>query len=157
MRPLALAALALVACGPSSAEIKQARTATYTCEFEKVFQAAVDVVKEETPPLGIADPQRGLVASDFRWHSASGMKKEAGSAVLDEGDVGFLVEVAIGEVEGGFRIRSLPRVFSQAPDTPRGREMSREDANWPGWADGKADAVQLEIHEKLSACAAKGA
>ncbi|HEU5060407.1 MAG TPA: hypothetical protein VFU21_27940 [Kofleriaceae bacterium] len=52
-------------------------------------------------------------------------------------------------------IRTFPKVFSQSPDTPRGRELSRDDANWPGWADGKADKVHLAIHQKLSGCATK--
>lgn len=156
MRPLLAAAVALAACGPSSAEIKQARTATYTCDVDQIVQAAVAVVKEETPPLGDVDREIGKVTSAFRWHTASGMKKAAGSAVLDEGDLGFQLEVEVASADPGYRLRVIPRVFSQSPDTPRGREMSREDANWPGWADGKAETVQLEIHNKLSACTARG-
>jgi hypothetical protein len=156
-RHLVALAAALAACGPSSGEIKQAKTARYTCPGEQVFQAAVDAVKEETPPVGAADPGSGVVTSDFRWHSSSGMRKEAGAAQLDQGDVGFVVEVYIGKDQVGYHIRTRPRVFSQSPDTPRGREMTREDANWPGWAEGKADRVQIMIHEKLSGCAAKGA
>lgn len=157
MRPLLALAAALFACGPSSSEIKQAKTARYTCDYDQIFQTALEVVKEETPPVGAADPERGLVTSDFRWHSSSGMRKASGATVVEQGDVGFVVEVAIGKDAAGFHIRTVPRVFSQSPDTPRGREMSHEDANWPGWADAKADTVQLQIHEKLSSCAAKGA
>ena len=146
----------LMACGPSSSEIKAAKTARYTCEYERIFQTAVEVVKEETPPLGETIPEKGYVASDFRWHSSSGMRKESGATQVDAGDVGFLVEVAIRKDATGFFIQAIPRVFSQSPDTPRGREMSHDDANWPPWADGKADKVSLGIHEKLSGCAAKG-
>jgi hypothetical protein len=156
-RLLLVAAVALAACGPSSGEIKRAKTAVYTCEPDQIVRAARDVIGEETPPVGVVDPEHGLVASDFRWHSASGMRKKSGAAVREEGDLGFIVEVAIGKVEGGYRILVRPHIYSQSPDSPRGREMSREDANWPGWADGKADTVQLQIHDKLSACAAKGA
>ncbi len=145
----------VLACGPSSSEIKAAKTARYTCDFDPVFNAVIEVVKEETPPLGETDPERGVVMSQFRWHSSSGMRKEAGAAELDQGDVGFVLVVALVKDDAGFGIRTFPKVFSQAPDTPRGREMSRDDANWPGWADGKADKVQLAIHQKLSSCAAK--
>lgn len=147
---------ALIACGPSSSEIKAAKTARYTCEYERIFQTAVEVVKEETPPLGETIPEKGYVASDFRWHSSSGMRKESGATQVGTGDVGFLVEVAIRKDGAGFFIQAIPRVFSQSPDTPRGRQMNHDDANWPPWADGKADKVQIAIHEKLSGCAAKG-
>jgi hypothetical protein len=155
IRSLLLAAATLAACGPSSAEIKQARTARYTCEFDQVFKAMIEVVKEETPPLGETDPERGVVMSDFRWHSSSGMRKEAGATQVEQGDVGFVLVVAAVKDDAGFGIRTFPKVFSQSPDTPRGRELSRDDANWPGWADGKADKVQLAIHQKLSGCAAR--
>lgn len=149
-------AAALAACGPSSSEIKQAKTARYTCEFDQIFKTVIEVVKEETPPLGETDPERGVVMSDFRWHSSSGMRKESGATDVVQGDLGFVLVVALVKDDAGFGIRTFPRVFSQAPDTPRGREMSRDDANWPGWAEGKADKVQIGIHEKLSSCAARG-
>jgi hypothetical protein len=157
MRRLLVIGLALAACGPSSSEIKQAKTARYTCEYDQIFQTAVEVIEQETPPLGATDEGRGIAASEFRWHSESGMRKEKGATRVNPGDVGFVVEVAIGKDDAGFHVRTLPRIFSQSPDSPQGREMSREDANWPGWADAKADAVQVQIHEKLSSCAAKGA
>lgn len=150
-------AFVVAACGPSSSEIKSARTAVYTCDVAQIVQAAAEVVKEETPPLGAVDREIGSVTSAFRWHSASGMRKKAGVADVEQGDVGFQLEVAVASAEHGFRLRVTPRVFSQSPDSPRGREMTHEDANWPGWADAKADTVQFKIHQKLSSCTAPGA
>jgi len=154
-RLLLLAALSASACGPSSSEIKKSKEAVYSCEIEQIVQAAVEVVKEETPPLGAVDHDLGKVTSAFRWHTASGMRKKAGEANLEQGDVGFQLEVEVASAERGYRLRLIPRVFSQSPDSPRGREMSHEDANWPGWADAKADTVQFKIHEKLSSCPAR--
>jgi len=68
-----------------------------------------------------------------------------------QGDVGFRVEVGVASAEHGFRLRVVPRAFSQSPDSPRGQEMTHEDANWPGWADAKADTVQFKIHQKCRA------
>jgi hypothetical protein len=135
--------------------MKQAKQAVYTCEVEQIVQAAVEVVKEETPPLGAVDHDIGKVTSAFRWHSASGMRKKPGAADVAQGDVGFQVEVGVASAEHGFRLRVVPRVFSQSPDSPRGQEMTHEDANWPGWADAKADTVQFKIHQKLSSCTAR--
>lgn len=156
MTRLLAVAVALAACGPSSSEMKEVKAARYTCEYDQIFQAVVEVVSEETPPIGETDQERGLVSSDFRWHSTSGMRKEKGATQLSQGDVGFVLHVAIGKDDAGFHFRTQPRIFSQSPDSPRGREMIREDANWPGWADAKADSVQFKIHEKLSSCAARG-
>jgi hypothetical protein len=154
MARLWLLSLTLVACGPSSAEIKQARTARYTCDFEKVFTTARSVMEDQQPPIEFARYDSGAIASAFRWHTASGMRKEAGAAVVNEGDVGFLVELAVTRAaEDGFHIRAQPRVFSQSPDSPRGREMTPEDANWPMWTETKVDKVLIEIRERLADCA----
>ena len=128
--------------------------ARYTCSYDEVFKAVVETVKEETPPLGTANPEEGIVASQFRWHSATGMRKEAGAAMVRQGDVGFLVEVAIQEAKaGGFVIGYLARVFEQSPDTPRGKELTRDDGNWPGWADTKVENVAVAVRGRLSRCA----
>jgi len=50
----------------------------------------------------------------------------------------------------------VPHVFSQSPGSPRGREMSHDDANWPPWADSKSDAIVMGVYDKLSSCAARG-
>ena len=151
---LVVMASGLAGCGPSSTEIKEARQARYTCEYGEVFKAVAETVKEETPPLGTANPEDGVVASEFRWHTSSGMRKEAGAAVVGQGDVGFLVEIAIQEAKGGgFTLSPLPRVFEQSPDSPRGRELTHDDGNWPDWADGKVDKIMVTVRGKLSRCA----
>jgi hypothetical protein len=147
----------LLGCGPSSSEIKEAKTARYSCDYERVFKTVGEVVKAETPPLGVADQASGVVASDFRWHSNSGMRKKEGAVDVQQGDLGFVLEVAIGKDGAGFHIRARPRVFSQMPDSPRGQEITAAHADWPGWADAKADKVQVQIHEQLSDCRAPGA
>lgn len=105
MRGWLVVAVALAACGPSSSEMKQAKEAVYTCEVGQIVEAAVDVVKEETPPLGAVDREIGRVTSAFRWHSASGMRKKAGVADVSQGDVGFQLEVAVASAERGYRLR----------------------------------------------------
>lgn len=146
----------LAACGPSSAEIKQAKTARYTCDYDKVFKTVMEVVKEETPPLRFGDQERGLVYSTPRWHSPSGMRKKPGAGDFAAEDLSFYVEVHVGKDGAGFHVLVVPHITSQVSGSPRGREMTHDDANWPPWADGKADKVSLSIHEKLSGCAAKG-
>ena len=149
-----MAVIGIAGCGPSSAEVKEARSARYTCEYGDVFKAAAETVKELAPPLGTANPEDGIIASDFRWHSSTGMRKEAGSAMIGEGDVGFQVELAIREAEGGgFTIDALPRIFAQDTGSPRGQELTRDHADWPEWADGKVDNIMIKIRERLSRCA----
>jgi hypothetical protein len=141
------------ACAPSASEIRRVQETRYTCEFERVFEAVVEVVRTEEPPLSIVDPERGLVVSDFRWHEPSGMPKRSGAVAVGEGDRGFYVAVALEKGEGGYTVRAVPHVFEQNPESPRGREMNRDDANWPGWADGKAEDILVAVHQRLQGCA----
>ena len=82
-----------------------------------------------------------------------GAKKE-GSVVVERGDVAFYVHVALSKSEAGYTVRAVPHVVEQVLGSPRGRELTHDDADWPGWADGKADRIVGAIHERLKGCAA---
>ena len=125
----------------------------YTCDFSRLFGTVVEVVETVQPPLATANPERGLVVSEFRWHEPSGMRKKEGAIVVERGDLGFLVHVALIKQEAGYTIEAVPHVYEQQVGSPRGRELSHDDADWPGWADGKADRVLAAIHERLESCA----
>jgi hypothetical protein len=150
---VAAGAVLVLGCGPSATEVRQAKLAHYTCEYEQVFQTAVDVVKAEQPPVALADPREGVVASEFRWHDRHGGRKKAGAAMVGEGDMSFAVAVVIERRPRGWFVQAIPRVLAQMPDSPRGSELSREHANWPHWADAKADRVVLRIRQRLGECA----
>ena len=39
--------------------------------------------------------------------------------------------------------------------SPRGKELSRKDGDWPKWADAKVDKVMVALYERLERCVAK--
>jgi hypothetical protein len=140
-------------CGPSAGEVRRAQMAYYTCDYEQVFHGVVEVVKAAQPPVAVADLDGALVVSDFRWHDQHGARKRAGSAVVGEGDVAFSVALTIESADNGYHVRAAPRVLAQQPDSPHGFELTRDHANWPHWADAKADKVLIEVRKRLGSCA----
>lgn len=153
---LALAGCAAVlagACGPSAAEIKRARTASYTCDRDTVIQAVVAEVEARQPPLAAVDGDRGIVLSEFRWHDRDGLRKKKGSAEVREGDVMFSVAAGIQPQGRGWVVLVVPRVLLHVTGSPRGKELIKGDPEWPDWADGKADILYVALHKRLGACA----
>lgn len=159
MRVLLISIAAAVAwsvgCGPSAAEVKTARQAQYSCDGAEVFKAMVDTVNDLQPPVAFANPEQGVVISDYRWHSASGSRKQKGAAVVGEGDLAFAVGLGIGKGELGWFVQGEPQILSHVVGSPRGKELSRTDANWPEWADAKVDKVMVALYKRLERCAVK--
>jgi hypothetical protein len=149
----ALGAALLLACGPSSAEIKRARTAHYSCEYEQVFKAAFDEVQAQQPPIERADPERGFIMTDFRWHDTNGLRKKRGAAVIGEGDVGLAISISIEKRTPGWFLTGEPYVFTHVVGSPRGQEIGRDHGDWPAWADTKVDKLLIGINQRLAGCA----
>lgn len=151
--PLTLALAGLgAACGPSAKEVERARAAHYSCDYEAVFKAVFKEVEAQQPPIRMADPDRAVVVSDFRWHDEHGQRKKRGAAVVGEGDVAFSVAVAIERREAGWFVRAVPHVLAQEPDSPHGMELTPDHGDWPQWADGKVDALLVGVRERLGSC-----
>ena len=141
------------ACGPSSAEIKRARTAHYSCSADQVFAAVVKEVQAKQPPVASADQRVGVVSSQLRWHSASGLRKKAGAAVVGPGDLSFGVIVAIEKRARGLFVNAQPALFTHVVGSPRGERLTPSDADWPEWADVKVSNLLVGIHKRLKGCA----
>jgi hypothetical protein len=148
-----LAAALLSSCGPSSAEIKSARTAHYSCDYEQVFKAAFEEAQAQQPPIARADPERGVIVTDFRWHDENGLRKKRGAAIIGEGDVGLAIALAIERRTPGWFISGEPFIFTHLVGSPRGQEIGRDHGDWPAWADTKVDKLLIGIHQRLAACA----
>lgn len=155
IRCLAVSCLvAAFACGPSSAEIERAKSARYTCQFDQVFGAVVNAIRAEQPPVGFADPAKGEIVSQPRWHDPSGLRKKAGAAVVNDGDMAFAVSATVAAAEeGGFRVTAEPHVYAYVPGMSQNDPIERGDADWPGWADVKIDRLLVDIHGRLESCA----
>lgn len=147
-----LAAVAL-ACGPSGKEMKAAKTAQYSCPAPEVFAAVKAAVEAKAPPLGETDEAKGVVTSQFRWHGKNGETKTEGSSRILRDDVQFRVIAMIKQEGDGFSVTVEPKVIGQMAGNIQGRPLTREDGDWPPFADGKVDAVVFEVYQRLKKCA----
>jgi hypothetical protein len=147
-----IAALSLSACAASTSEINRARTARYTCDREAVIAAAAAVVEREYRALDVVDRGAGVVRAEWHWRTREGAKRPMTRPRRD-GDVGFTVEVSIEEHSGAFLVRPEPKVTDQTPGSLHGRRLTRQDANWPMWADARADTIAVRVREALADCA----
>lgn len=143
-----------VACGPSAKDVKTARSATYSCSYEDVFKAVFEQMKTQGS-IAAANPEKQVIASEFRWHTANGVPHKRGAAVVGSGDLAFAVTVVIDGSQN-FRLVARPTVLAHVVGSPQGRELSPRDGDWPDWAESKVDVLLVDIHKRLGHCANTG-
>ena len=142
----------LLACGPSSQEIKTARNAVYSCSYEQVFDVVTERMNERFGPLAVANSGDGIVMGQGRWHEASGARKKAGAAIVAEGDLLFNVAALVIRGEGGMRVQAKAMVSSHVVGSPHGQELAPGHADWPSWADDRVDTLLVDIYKQLDSC-----
>ncbi|HTM20343.1 MAG TPA: hypothetical protein VL172_07550 [Kofleriaceae bacterium] len=153
--PIVVAALAAVlgGCAASSKQVKQARQAEYTCQQAEVFEAVVDVMKDQFPPLEGMDARTGAVVSQMRWHDHYGRRYQAGAAEVGEGAVMVGAEALVQQgTHGGWVVLARAHVFGHDMGSPAGVEYKPGDPRWPAWVDGKMDNFFVKIWDKLPQC-----
>ena len=155
MRALMLAAL--VACGPTAAEVKTAKTATYEVDSETMLRIAFDVTKE-TYPIEAVDEGNRFVATMPRFYSQEGDLESAGAggwAQVAPGSVRvqFVVQVTTTDLKGQVAVTVTPKVFQLVQGSPKPRELKSDDPYMPPWVLGRADSLQLAIYERAKAYA----
>jgi hypothetical protein len=145
----------VAACGPSSAQIKTARTARYTATPHTVFAAAIDACKENGG-IDEYDEGRTVVFTRSKWYQRDGSSEPttgddqqlvSGGSVL----VSLMVEV---KSDGDARwVEITPLVLEHVSGSPQPREIAPGDPSMPGWVDGKVDNLYVAIHDKLKGTA----
>lgn len=161
MRSLLLsifAAFALVACGPSAAQVKTARTAQYQTSASTVFQAAVDALEANDYKIKAADPVAARAITVERWYEPDGTSLSRDSdgrpLMSSAGAVVFAIEVGVvSEAEGVFRVDVLPHVLQQRDGYSSPLAIKPDDPAMPGWVHGKVDNVYLSIYGALKGSA----
>lgn len=142
--------LALVACGPSAAEIKTAKTTTYQMAGTDLLQVAEQAAQEEYK-LGDVSEQDLAFITLPRWYSPEGDLQSPGAGGFVQMDnhsvqVAFVVQVT--ELAGGdCAVTVTPKTFQYISGSPKPRELAADDPNLPGWVNGRADKLALEIYE----------
>jgi hypothetical protein len=150
MRNVVLAIAALAACGPSAAEVKTAKTATYGASGQDLLELALQATSE-TYKVGDVDRGNLSFVTQARFYSPTGDLESPGQ--------GDFVHLQPGSLQVAFIVRVLPaddhhavvevvpRTFQVLTGSPQPRELTPDDPNLPGWVHGRVDSLAMAIFQ----------
>ncbi len=145
---------AVVACGPSAAQIKTAKSAQYKGDGAAIFKIVLDTTAET---YKVADAHQGedgfVLVTQPQWYSPEGGRQSAGTGDYVQIDyrsvrLELIVELVSMDM-GKYAVTVTPRTFQHVSGSPQPRELTPDDPNLPGWIPGRVDSLQLEIHNRL--------
>ncbi|MBV8757432.1 MAG: hypothetical protein JO257_09165 [Deltaproteobacteria bacterium] len=150
MKHLLLAlTLALAACGPNSAEIKTAKTATYKMKPSELLQLAEEVAQDQYK-IGDVDAVSFTFMTQPRFYGPEGDLQSPGAGgfvhMQDRSvEVSFIVKVVeFGGDDVGVTV--TPQTFQVLGGSPKPRELTPDDPNLPPFVKGRADQLALDIY-----------
>jgi|SRR5688500_1934497 len=140
----------IVACGPTAAEIKTAREATYPASPDDVYKLA----EEETAksyPIAERMPDERVFATQPMWFSDHGRHSDDPDDVQRKAgnmQVSFVVLVT---AEGaGAKLLVTPKTVDYVPGKDKPSELAADDPKLPKWIRGRADKLQVAIHKRVT-------
>jgi hypothetical protein len=158
MKTLLLVSL-LVACGPSAAELKTAKTTTYKMSAHDMLALAEDVA-QETYPIGSTNEGEHSFITAPKWYGPEGDLESPGAGgfvnLRDRSvEVAFIVQVV--EFGGGdVAVTVTPKTFQKLSYSPKPRELSPDDPYLPSFVHGRADQLAMDIYNKAKPYAYTG-
>jgi hypothetical protein len=147
-----LAGLALVACGPSSAQIKTARTARYHSTASATFQAAVSALASNDYKVAAADPVSGKARTVDRWYEYDGTyvaKDSQDQIVTKDKMIDLTIQVAVVADGDAFRVEVTPYAMQFRDGYSQLTELKPDDPAMSGWISGKVDNIYISIYDAL--------
>jgi hypothetical protein len=142
--------MALAACGPSSAEIKTAKTTTYQMSGHDLLQVAEQAAQEEYK-LGDVNEGELTFITQPRYYGPEGDLESPGAGgfvQMQDHSVQLSFIVQVTELAGGDSAVSVtPKTFQVLSFSPKPRELAPDDPNLPGWVHGRTDQLAMEIYE----------
>jgi hypothetical protein len=167
MRPVALVLsglLGLAACGPSAAEVREAKTSVYQTEFAEVWAAVWNTVNESYPRLIIDDPIAGRLVTDwFLIERISetddvGQQKNAGQIGTGVGPGGspaiagrfFRIKVDVKPGGPPWRVVVDGEAAQFTPGMALVQPYDHGDVDEPPWVKVRIEKVRVLIHRKLA-------
>lgn len=149
MRLVLLVVLAM-ACGPSTAQITAAKTATYASR-DQIFEIAAKVAQENYK-LGQVDLEGRRFVTEPQMYSPEGGRQSPGAGgfvhMSDRSvQLSLIVEVLPAQPRGAVVVIT-PKTFQVISGSPKPRELAPDDPNLPPWVLGRVDALAVAIHER---------
>ena len=153
MRTLCLCLLALLACGPSSRQVKVAKLTVYKLSSSSMMDLSMQVA-QRTYQIGAVDEVARTFATQPQWYSSEGGRRGATNEGNGDyihaggGDVELTLIVKIETISSGkVAVTITPRTLQLISGSPQPRELDPEDPNLPGWVHGRVDALAVAIYE----------
>jgi hypothetical protein len=155
-RALLVVAIA-AACGPSSSEIKTAKTTTYNAEPIQILKLAAQAAEDEHYKIGDVDEGAVAFATEVKSFSSTGDLESAGAGgvvMLRPGSVQVIFIVKVVATEGHqVAVTVTPKTFQVVAGSPKPRELGPDDPYLPSFVTGRADALALAIYQHAKAYA----
>ncbi|MEJ7596350.1 MAG: hypothetical protein WKG01_00455 [Kofleriaceae bacterium] len=147
----------LVACGASSAQVKNARETQYTAPPATLF-AEVKPVIEKDYRIVRTDPGALSYQTEPRWYTPEGLADHAEGgniARLQENSINLSLVVTFPQVDAGqHRVTVTPIILRKPGISSKPETLDRNDPSIPGWVGGKVEGLELAIYEHLKSYAA---
>jgi len=146
-------AIAVSACGPSSGQIRAAKSAQYDAPAKSVLDVALQVA-QRTYKIGALDPETLTFATVPQWYARTGGRISPNNDGANGdfvsargGDVQVTLFVKVKQVEGGqMLVVVTARTFELIAGSPQPRELALDDQYLPPWVLGRIDSLAIEIH-----------
>jgi hypothetical protein len=146
---LVMVAAVAVACGPSNAEVKVAKTTQYATQPATLYSIAMQVAARDYK-IGETDPDGGRFSTEPQFYNPEGGRQSpsAGGYVgLSSGSILLSLIVEVLESERGHIVVITPKSFQVVAGSPKPRELAPDDPNLPGWVPGRVDSLAVAIYE----------
>jgi hypothetical protein len=150
--------VAVAACGPSSAELKTAKTTTYNASIDDMIEVAKQAVSQDYKVGGVnqgdcGDPDGQCTAeviTQERWYGAEGDLESPGAGdmtLVRNGSVMSQFIVTLHRTGAhSVVVEVIPKTF-QYIGTPKPRELAPDDPGLPPFIHGRADNLSFEVYK----------
>lgn len=148
----ALAALVLAACGGASGkQVTTARQTRYQGDQLQLF-AAAKAAAEEKYKLQKSDETTLGFQTEARWYNPDGQSISSNiSDLRDAPDqsllIAFVVQLVLDDPH--YAVHVTPMIQRYHKGRPNPDVVDPKDPSLPGWALGKAENLEVAIHEAL--------
>ncbi len=138
------------ACGPSSAEVKTAKTTAYDASPQVILKAAMQAAEDEHYQVGEVDEDNTTFATVPKYFTREGGARTAGAGnwvqIGDRG-VSLSLVVTVGGTPPMVAVQVTPKTFQIMEGSPQPRELQPDDPNLPGFVIGRVDQLSLAIYQ----------
>jgi hypothetical protein len=145
--------LSVSACGPSSAEIKQAQMASYAGSRAEIFAVIEQAVGQDYKIADIRRDDGFALVTDRQWYTPEGGRQSAGAGdyvQLDDRSVNLSMLVELVEIDGDrLMVTVTPTTLQYIAGSPQPRELKPDDPNLPPWIHGRVDTLYVELNKRL--------